>query len=78
MDNAMIAAIGSLLVGVGAIVSAVLLYRKTVALLEFRMSSVEKKLDIHNGYAEKFSAIKDDIASIKTDVAVLKNEVSHK
>ena len=76
--TAIITAVGALLVGIGGVVSAILLYRRTVSLLEYRMSSVEKKLDIHNGYAEKLEDIKDSIGSIRTDVAVLKNELSHK
>lgn len=38
------------------------------ATLRLWMESVDKKLDTHNGYAEKFSEIREDIASIKADV----------
>lgn len=38
------------------------------ATLRLWMESVDKKLDAHNGYAEKFSEIREDIASIKADV----------
>jgi len=73
----MIVAIGSLIAGISGIVSAVLLYRKTVALLEYRMELVEKRLDEHNGYAKKFGDITGMVAEIKTDIAVIKNEISH-
>lgn len=73
----MIVAIGSLIAGISGIVSAVLLYRKTVALLEFRMELVEKRLDEHNGYAKKFAEITDMISEIKTDIAVIKTDLSY-
>lgn len=42
--------------------------------LEDRLRSVERKLDIHNGYAEKFSEIGKDIAVIKNDIKTLYKE----
>ena len=39
---------------------------------EDRLASIEKKLDIHNGYAEKFAEIGQDIAVIKTEIKNLK------
>lgn len=41
------------------------------ARLEDRLSAVEKKLDIHNGYAERFAEIGTDIAVIKNDIKTL-------
>ena len=76
--TAIITAVGALLVGIGGVISAVLLYRKTVSLLEYRMQEVEKRLDTHNHYASRLEEIKDSISSIKVDVAVLSNELSHK
>lgn len=38
--------------------------------LEDRLESIEKKLDVHNGYAEK-------LGSIQIDIAVIKNEVEN-
>lgn len=35
------------------------------AKLEARLDSIEKKLDIHNGYADKLGTIQTDIAFIK-------------
>lgn len=35
------------------------------AKLELKLSSIEKKLDEHNGYAEKIGSIQTDIAYIK-------------
>ena len=38
------------------------------AKLEVWMESVDKKLDAHNGYADKFAKIGEDIAEIRADV----------
>ena len=40
--------------------------------LELRLSAVEQKLDVHNGYAERFAEIGKDIAVIKTQIEELK------
>ena len=39
-----------------------------------RLDSIEKKLDIHNGYAEKFGDIQKDIAVVKKDIEYLRKE----
>ncbi len=44
------------------------------ARLEDRLKAVEKKLDIHNGYAERFAEIGKDIAVIKTEIGALKEK----
>lgn len=38
------------------------------AKLEIWMKTVDKKLDQHNGYAERFSEIGEAIAEIRTDI----------
>lgn len=40
--------------------------------LELRLTAVEQKLDVHNGYAERFAEISKDIAVIKTQIEELK------
>lgn len=55
MTIELIAALGALLTGVAAIISAILINRKTQVLLEYRLQQVEERLDKHNHYAEKFS-----------------------
>lgn len=72
MSAEMITAIAAFVVGVASIISAIMLNRKTVALLEYRMEQVEKKLDSHNGYAKMFSETSGRITKIETDVAVIK------
>lgn len=39
-----------------------------------RLDAIEKKLDIHNGYAEKFEGIGKDITAIKKDIEYLKRK----
>lgn len=41
------------------------------AKLEMWMKSVEEKLDLHNGYAQKLGEIQTDIAVIKNDIKTL-------
>lgn len=73
MDSAMITAIGALIVGIASIISAILLNRKTVALLEYRMEQVERKLDASND-TDRLARIETDIAVIKTSMDFLKKE----
>lgn len=73
---AIIAGIGGTLSGLAAILSAVLLNRKTVALLEYRMNQVEKKLDSHNGYAKLFSETSSQISKMQTDIEVIKTTLT--
>lgn len=77
MSIEMITAIGAFLVGIGSVISAVMLNRKTTALMEYRLGEVERKLDSHNGYAQKFAETTDSIASIKTDIAVIKTSLKY-
>jgi len=77
MTPEMITAIGALIVGLGSILSAILLHRRTMALLEYRLSQVEKKLDSHNGYAKLFSQSSEQISEIRKDVAVIKTKVDY-
>lgn len=77
------AVIVALITAVGAVIGQWLISRrqnedrKTAdavrdARIEDRMAAVEKKLDIHNGYAEKLGEIQQDIAVIKSEITVLK------
>ena len=77
MSAEMITAIGALIVGIASIVSAIMLNRKTMALLEYRMMKVEQKLDSHNGYAKMFSETSKQIAEIQKDVAIIKTRLDY-
>ena len=43
--------------------------------LQNRLTTIEKKLDIHNGYAEMLGAITQDIAVIKNDILNIKENL---
>ena len=77
MSPEMITAIGALVLGVSGIVSAILLHLKTIALITYRLEQVEKRLDSHNHYAEKFSQSAAQIAEIQTDIAVIKTTLEY-
>lgn len=76
MTAEMLIALGAFITGIASLVSAILLNRKTMVLLEYRLQQVEKKLDSHNGYAEKFAKSTEELAEIKTDIAVIKTTLS--
>ena len=44
--------------------------------LENRLSSIEGKIDSHNGYADKLGTIQTDIAVIKNDVKNLYHQTA--
>jgi len=66
MNDAIVTIISSVLV---AFVSAF----TSLGLVNWRLQQIEKKLDIHNGYAEKFSDITSDIKLIQKDIELLKD-----
>ncbi len=74
MTAEMITAIGALIAGIAGIISAILLNRKTMALLEYRMEKVEKKLDSHNNYAQRFEEIEKALVAIQKDVEFIRNK----
>lgn len=43
--------------------------------LENRLSSIERKLETHNNYAEKLGEIQRDMGVMQTDIAVIKNDI---
>ena len=47
------------------------------AKLEARLSSIEQKLDTHNGYAEKIGGIQADLSKITVDIAVMATEIKN-
>lgn len=50
----------------GVLLSAVL----SLNLVNWRLNQIEKKIDEHNGYAER-------MAAMATDIAVIKNTLQH-
>lgn len=45
------------------------------AKVEMRLSNIEKKLDVHNGYAEKFADISIAITEISTELKAIKEGI---
>lgn len=78
MSAEMIMAISALVAAFGGILSAILLNRKTVALLEWRMKEIENKLSSLDNTAttDRIARMETDIAVIKTNIEFLKQEVT--
>lgn len=77
------AIIVALIAAGGSIVCQIILSKKSKKESDFadamarqkindRLDAIEKKIDIHNGYAEKFGEIQQDIAVLKAEVLNLK------
>ena len=60
---------------VGIILSGLISVVASSALINWRMKEVEKRLDSHNGYAQKFAATAVDIAVLKQDIAFIKEKL---
>ena len=58
--------ITAIIAGICSVLGQWLISREREVRLDERLKSVEKKLDEHNGYAQKFEAIQIDIAKIST------------
>lgn len=78
MTVEMITAVAALIAALGGILSAILLNRKTVALLEWRMKEIENKLSGLDNTAttDRIARMETDIAVIKTNIEFLKQEVT--
>lgn len=85
LESVVVAIITGILAVLGAYVSNVTVVRKKArddaikdaereARQAMRLEAIEKKLDIHNGYAEKFGDIQKDIAVVKKDIEYLRKE----
>ena len=84
-ESITVALITGILAVIGSYVSNVTIVRKKAREDEIkdaerevrqtmRLDAIEKKLDIHNGYAEKFGDIQKDIAVVKKDIEYLRKE----
>lgn len=58
--------ITAIIAGICSVIGQWLISREREIRLDERLKNVEKKLDEHNGYAQKFEAIQIDIAKIST------------
>lgn len=59
----------------GIILSGLISVVASSTLISWRMKEVEKRLDSHNGYAQKFAESAIDIAILKQDVAYIKERL---
>lgn len=84
-ENIIVALITGILAVIGSVASNIVLISKKSrqdaikdaereTRQSMRLDSIEKKLDIHNGYAEKFGDIQKDIAVVKKDIEYLRKE----
>lgn len=89
MENVVIALITGVLAVAGAYAGNVAVARKKArdeaikdaereSRQAVRLDAIEKKIDVHNGYAEKFEEIGKDIAIIKTEMEFLRKEIEKK
>lgn len=60
---------------VGILLSGLISVVASSALINWRMKEVEKRLDSHNGYAQKFAETAIDIAVLKQDIAFIKERL---
>ena len=64
----------AIITGVCSVFGQWLISREREIRLDERLKSVEKKLDEHNGYAQKFNDIQVDIAKISTKLENLEEK----
>lgn len=62
----------AIITGLFSVLGQWVISREREARMDERLKSVEKKLDIHNGYAEKFTEIQVSIAEISTEIKNIK------
>lgn len=59
----------------GIVISAVISALVASSLMKYRLEQLEKKVDAHNAWGEKFQAQTTDIALIKQDIKYIKEKV---
>lgn len=71
---AIISGITGVITAIGVLIANLQQNKKTAALLDYRMQQVEKKIDIHNGYAKRFEEIEIAITAIQKDIEYIRNK----
>ena len=59
----------------GIVVSGIISAIVSMKLVNHRLESLEKKVDEHNGYAQKFAEAHEDISLIKRDIMYIKERL---
>lgn len=57
---------------IGNIIINIIANKRNMALIEYRLQQLEKKVDKHNEYAKKFGECQQDIAVLKEDLKLWK------
>lgn len=60
----------------GVFVKVYFEFKKMNQLINYRLDRLEKKVDLHNGYAEKFNTTSKDITAIQKDIEWLKRRAN--
>lgn len=74
MNADLIVAIAAIITALSGLLGSILSHRKLTALMEYRLGEVEKRLDSHNHYAEKFADSAVAIAQIQKDIEYLRGK----
>lgn len=74
MTAELLTAIGAVILGVASLVSAILLNRKTVALVEYRLTQVENKERDRDSDGKRLEEIEKAIIAIQKDIEYIKNK----
>lgn len=62
----------------GVIVSGIISAVIASSLIKYRVEQLEKKVDIHNGYAKKFADYSEAMVGAKKDIEWIKKEMEKK
>lgn len=72
---ALVSGITGVITAIGVLIVNIMQNKKTGYLLEYRMGSVEKKLDEHNSYAKRFEEIEKAMVAMQKDVGFLRERM---
>lgn len=75
---ALVSGITGVITAIGVLIVNIMQNKKTGYLLEYRMGSVEKKLDEHNSYAKRFEEIEKTMVAMQKDVSFLRERMEEK
>lgn len=75
---ALLSGFAGIITAIGVLIANIQQNKKTAALLDYRMSQVERKLDDHNGYARKITEVELAIVAIQKDIAYLREQENDK
>ena len=74
MTAEMVTALGALMLAIATLVSAILLNRKTMALLEYRLGQVEQAEKDKDNHIKRLEEIEKAIIAIQKDIEFIKNK----